>query len=153
VTIPGVTRVGIRYIDEVRVPHPADGSIHWSRYVDARLSGAADVSLGGRPPVDMQAALQFDLGDGYSTVVRYGARRGRAVGDAPLRRRRGDSPNGEYFLFDVDSFWLSADTLPEFSVEETMSVADRLHEPVRTLFEASITDDLREILRRKPSGE
>jgi len=150
--IPGITRVGLRYIDEIRVPDPGSGDERWVRYVDARLSGAATVSLEGRAAVDMQAALQFDLGDGHSTVVRYGARRGQAVGDAPLRRRRTSGSLGEYFLFDVDGFWVPGDDLPEFSVDGAMSTADRLHEPVRALFESSITDALREILRRAPSN-
>ena len=150
--IPGITRVGLRYIDEIRVPDPGPDQDRWVRYIDARLSGAATVLLEGRPAVDMQAALQFDLGDGHSTVVRYGARRGQAVGDTPLRRRRTNNLSGEYFLFDVDGFWAPGDELPEFSVDGAMSTADRLHEPVRALFESSITDALREILRKAPTN-
>jgi uncharacterized protein (TIGR04255 family) len=150
--IPGITRVGLRYIDEIRVPDPGSDQERWVRYVDARLSGAATVLLEGQTAMDMQAALQFDLGGGHSTVVRYGARRGQAVGDTPLRRRQMNGPSGEYFLFDVDGFWAPGDELPEFSVDGAMSTADRLHEPVRALFESSITDALREILRRAPSN-
>lgn len=149
--IPGLTRAGLRYIDEIRVPDPAPGDGRWTRYVDSRLSGAADILLGGRPATDMQAAVQFDLGGGYATVVRYGARRGQAVGNAPLVRRGSHGPDDPYFLFDIDSFWQPPSGLPEFSVEATLSIADRLHEPVRTLFETSITDDLRQIMRRAPS--
>jgi uncharacterized protein (TIGR04255 family) len=149
--IPGLTRVGLRYIDEIRVPdrEPVEGG--WTRYLDARLSGAADITLGGRPAADMQAALQFDLGGGQAAVVRYGARRGQAVGNTPLLRRGSHGPDDPYFLFDIDSFWQPPSNLPEFSVEAALATADLLHEPVRTLFEASITDDLREIMRREPS--
>lgn len=151
--VPGLTRVGLRYIDEIRVPDPGPDGGRWTHYIDPRLSGAATVSLAGRPPADMQAALQFDLGEGHAAVVRYGARRGQAVGDAPLRRRGSHGSEEEYFLFDVDSFWLApADSLPEFSVDAAMTIANRLHEPVRNIFEASITDDLRAILRRAPSN-
>lgn len=149
--ISGLTRVGLRYIDEIRVPDPEPGDGRWSRYIDVRLSGAADITLGGRPAADMQAALQFDLGEGQAAVVRYGARRGQAVGNAPLLRGGSHGPDDPYFLFDIDSFWQPPSDLPEFSVETALAIADRLHEPVRTLFEASITDDLREIMRRKPS--
>jgi uncharacterized protein (TIGR04255 family) len=150
--IPGLNRVGLRYIDEVRVPGPGPAGDTWTRYIDQRLSGAATISLSGRLPADMQAALQFDLGEGHVVVMRYGARQGQAVGDAPLRRRGSYGPGAEYFLFDIDSFWQApAESLPEFSVGTTMTIADRLHEPVRSIFEASITDDLRAILRRAPS--
>lgn len=149
--IPGLARVGLRYIDEIRVPDPEAGDGRWSRYIDARLSGAADITLGGRSAADMQAALRFDLGGGQAAVVRYGARRGQAVANAPLLRRGSHGPDDPYFLFDIDSFWQPPSDLPEFSVEAALATADRLHEPVRTLFEASITDDLREIMRREPS--
>jgi uncharacterized protein (TIGR04255 family) len=149
--IPGLTRVGLRYIDEIRVPDPEPGDGRWTRYIDPRLSGAADIALGGQRAADMQAALQFDLGEGYAAVVRYGARRGQAVGNAPLLRRGSHGPDDEYFLFDIDSFWQPPSELPEFSLELTLSIADRLHEPVRTVFEAAITGDLREIMRRAMS--
>jgi uncharacterized protein (TIGR04255 family) len=150
--IPGLLRVGLRYIDEIRVPHLEPGEGRWSRYIDPRLSGAASVLLQGRPPTEVLGVLQFDLGEGYRTVVRYGARHGQMVGGAPLRRRAPDQPSGEYFLIDVDSFHETGETLPEFSAEASLSIADRLHQPVRALFESSITDDLRnEVLRRAPS--
>ncbi len=150
--IPGLSRVGLRYIDEVRVPERGLSDGGWSRYIDPRLSGAASVTLQGRLPTELLGVIQFDLGDGYSTVVRYGARRGQTVGGAPLRRRVPDLPSGEYFLIDIDSFCETGESLPEFSAEASLSVADRLHQPVRALFESSITDDLRnDVLRRAPS--
>ena len=152
--IPGLSRVGLRYIDEIRVPEPAPGHAEsrWSRYIDSRLSGPANVLLEGRSPTDVQGVLQFDLGDRYRAVVRYGARRGQAVGGMPLRRRHADQPSGDFFLFDVDCFWTTDETLPEFSVQAALSIADRLHQPVRALFESSITEDLRnDVLRRTPS--
>ena len=149
--IPGLTRIGLRYIDEIRVPDPAPGDGRWTKYIDPRLSGAADIILRGRPAADMQAALQFDLGEGHAAVVRYGARRGQAVGNAPLLRRGSHGPGEPFFLFDVDSFWQPPSELPEFSIEAALAIADRLHEPVRTLFETSITDDLRQIMRRAAS--
>ena len=151
-SIAGLSRVGLRYIDEIRVPDPDPGENRWARYIDPRLSGHTGILLEGRPPTSTQGALQFDLDDGFRAVVRYGAREGQTVGNVPLRRRGADTPENEHFLFDIDSFWESRDTLPEYSVETAITIADRLHQPVRTLFESSITEDLRNhVLRRAPS--
>jgi uncharacterized protein (TIGR04255 family) len=55
------------------------------------------------------------------------------------------SPTGSYFLIDIDSGWNApVDDLPEFAVGEVLDVLDRLHAPVREVFERMITDKLRD---------
>lgn len=146
-SIPGIARVGMRYIDEVRVPGVNEHLADWTGFIDERLSSAATLSLAGLEPSIVQGVLQFELGDGQRIVVRYGAMRGQAVSDAPLRRRKREE-SGAYFLVDIDSFWTAEDGLPEFTTGATLALCDRLHEPVWQLFEAIVTERLRdEVLR------
>ncbi len=150
--IPGIARVGLRYIDEVRVPDPAPGTGRWDRFIDPRLGGPAGLELGGRTPSEYIGVLQFDLGDGHHVVARYGVRQGLSVGGTPLRRREQAGGAGEHFLLDIDSYQETPDALPEFTIASVLQEADRLHRPVRALFELSITETLRnEVLRRPPS--
>jgi uncharacterized protein (TIGR04255 family) len=149
----GLARIGLRYIDEVRVPGIDEVSGPWTRYIDERLAGPVTLRLDGASPVLLQGTLQFDLGEGRQVVMRYGAMKGQSVRDAPLRRRAVKGP-GAYFLIDIDSFWEARDPMPEFSIDAALAICDILHRPVRELFEAAVTDRLRdEVLRRVPERD
>jgi uncharacterized protein (TIGR04255 family) len=153
VDVAGLARIGLRYIDEIRVPfvEGQDERSGWIKYIDPRLTGEMALEIGNRGPNSVQGTLQYDLGDGDHVVMRYGAMRGQSVGNVPLRRRTLES--GAYFLIDIDSFWAPADLLPAFDVAAALAACDRLHLPVRALFEASITDQLRDdVLRSAAHG-
>lgn len=151
--VAGLSRIGLRYIDEVRVPSIARVQESWMAYIDERLAAPVSLVLGGSRPAVLQGTLQFDLGDGQHVVMRYGAMQGQSVGNAPLRRRE-VMQSGPYFLIDIDSFWTADEPVPEFSIDAALGMCDKLHEPVRELFEASVTERLRdEVLRRVPDDD
>lgn len=143
----GIQRVGLRYIDEIRVKEverPAD----WDGYINPALLCAtrldADLS-----PARTEALAEFDLNGGHRTVMRFGAMTGRVVDPGgPLRVSRTD--DGPFFLIDLDSFWVPTDEgIPEFSVERVSEICAKLRIPIRALFEASITERLRDDVLRK----
>lgn len=146
--IAGIQRVGLRYIDEIRVDGvetPRD----WEPYIaPSLLSG---IHLDDRyVPASSQGIIEFDVGDGQRTVMRFGAMRGFVVDpNGPLRLRR--SSDAAFFMLDLDSYWAAAtdaDT-PEYSPGAVREISLRLREPVRALFEAAITDRLRNDVLRK----
>ena len=109
----GVERIGLRYIDEVRVP--ADDGIDpdWSKWVASDVLGpsacGADFDMEAR---DWQGLVRFDAGEGRTLVIRYGPRSGFAVDPgAPLRRQVTET-TAQFFLLDFDSFWESGDAVP-----------------------------------------
>ncbi len=144
--IVGLTRIGLRYIDEVRVS--AQAEVAWGDYIDEKLSAPLSLTLSGHRPALTQGTAQFELGAARHVVMRYGAQVGQAVGNIPLRRRRADHL-GAFFLIDIDSYWADEDPSVEFKPDAALQICDDLHGPVRQLFEASITERLRnEELRR-----
>lgn len=145
-TIDGVERVGLRYIDEIRVPEepPTD----WTSWVDKTLSGPALIGPSlGLSPTQWQGVTLFSSGDNHSVALRHGLRDGYAVnpgGDLA----RSTPPPGPFFWIDIDSFWSPPGEVPPFDPEMLIATCETLHSPVRELFESLITDRLRtEVLR------
>jgi len=147
VALAGIQRVGIRYIDEIRV-EGVRGPVDWFDYINPALlcATALDADL---TPQRTEGLAEFELDDGQRTVMRFGAMTGWVVDPGgPLRLRRAE--DGPFFLIDLDSFWVSpGEGIPEFDVERVIDRVKMLRAPVRALFEASITDRLRDEVFRK----
>jgi uncharacterized protein (TIGR04255 family) len=148
--IDGIDRVGLRYIDEIRVPdmEASVTPMAWAGWIDSSLLGplvlGEDLDL---KVAQLQGLAQFETTPGNTLVLRFGPREGYAVSpDADLKRTT--TPPGPFFLLDIDSFWTAVDETQEPSLEWVLGLCDELHAPVRTLFERLITDRLRgEVLR------
>lgn len=146
-SIDGIERLGLRYIDEIRVPSEPESG--WEQWVDNTLVGPTRVGekLGLRP-TQWQGVTVFESGPDRTLALRYGPREGYAVDPGGDLKRPTPTP-GPFFLMDIDSFWTPSDRIPEFDVELLLTVCNELHEPVRGLFENLIKPRLRkEVLRR-----
>lgn len=153
----GVERIGLRYIDEIRVP-AEDGEVTpaWQEWVDPSLVGPAhignDVDL---VPAANEGLIVFSGNSNRALVLRYGGQSDYAVPSTPDLRRPLPPP-GPLFKLDIDSFWQAGDAVPEFDPDFILDQADALHLPVRGVFESLITERLRkEVLRgnRDPGEE
>ena len=153
----GVERVGLRYIDEIRVPSVTSSEPGaWRPYIDDALLAAARVASEAFPsmrPRTWNGVLHFESSEATAIVVRYGALEGHAVdpnGPLRLKRRTESSP---FFLFDVDSFWNAEEVIADFDADALIAKCDRLHRPISSVFERCITERLRdEVLRKEPIG-
>lgn len=150
----GVERVGLRYIDEIRVPtDDGDSGTTWSEWVHKSLLGPAP-EVGG--PQDLSAGLKLSQQQGFAMFLgeddqalglRYGPQAGHATESTPDLRRPMPPP-GPYFLLDIDSFWQPSQIVPRLETDRVLGIADRLHTPVREIFESLISERLRkEVLR------
>jgi uncharacterized protein (TIGR04255 family) len=125
-----LTRVGLRYIDEIdesQLPDPGA----WHRYIDPALSSA--LAHFDPAPLEHQSAALFEIGESHRVVLRYGLMRQAAVDPTgPLVIEA--PPRGRYYLIDIDSAWESrAEGVPLTTwVREKL---DELHAPIRQLFE------------------
>ena len=150
----GVARVGMRYIDEIRVPE-VDGESPqgWGTWVDPELMpphvGAA--SKLGLDPKAWEGAVQYRTGPDRTLIFRFAPRVGYAVNpEGPLKRPSAPPP-GPLFMLDFDSFWQPPD-IPEFDADALLGVCDELRVPIRTLFDLLIPERLvQEVFMKEPS--
>jgi uncharacterized protein (TIGR04255 family) len=140
----GVTRAGLRYIDEVRV-NGVEGS-SWGDWLSVELLAPSSAAMvgSGWSPVHWTGAVQYDIGEDRSLVLRYGpqsAQPGFIVNpDGPLRRP-GPRPTGSFFLLDFDASWQPS-VVPRWDSDSLLETCDELRHPVRTLFDQLVTDRL-----------
>lgn len=137
----GILRVGLRYIDEITVPEPTPD---WARWLDPAL--LAPTLPSGNPPRKWTGAVQYQVAGGQVLVLRYGPSENPVVSPVgPLRRPR--VPEGPIFMLDFDSSW-QPDDIPEFRADRIVTIAQRLHSPLRGLFDSLIQPRLLEFFRK-----
>lgn len=148
--IAGLDRVGLRYINEVRVPGAGADVADWSHFITPELLATGALAAGQRVRT-MQVALHLDRGDGAELLMRAGLLEGHVVDDTGALRLPSPPQPGHFFLIDMDSFWSRPAAYDQWSTERALEIADRLHDPIDDLFESCIQEKLREdVLRRRP---
>lgn len=142
----GVARVGMRYIDEIRVPNaPGVDLPDWREWLDAsllppQLEPMAEIGFASSA---WEGVAQYAGGPAQTLVLRYGARMGYAVNPVGLLRRPTVPAPGPVFVLDFDCFWQPSD-IPAFDAETLVGRCDDLRAPIRALFDLLITEKLRE---------
>lgn len=142
---PALTRVGLRYINEVRVPEPPADVRGWSRWIQPTL--LAPLSVADRPVTrGIQGAVTFDLDRG-SLNARYAAFTDGATNVPAHLRRRPFSP-GPFFGLDFDGFVeFGADPVVLLNADVVADLLPALHTAADAAFQRSITDDARAMFR------
>ena len=140
--IDGVERIGMRYVNEIRVSElhdPAD----WTGWIADPLAAGREIKAPSGLEISIwQGAVVYGAGQGPGAVLRYGTADGYAFSpDSDLRRSA--PPPGPYFLVDIDSFWVPETETPELETSEVLDRLEQLNDAATDLFEASITDRLR----------
>lgn len=143
---PAITRVGLRYIDEIRVPEPPAEIRDWSRWVDPALLGPLAVGTGKPATRGLQGATAFDLDRGCLNV-RYAAFTTGSSTIPPHLRRRPFTA-GAYFGLDFDGF-VEFSAAPAVLLDATVvsDLLPALHEAAGSAFQRSITDEARALFR------
>lgn len=139
----GITRAGLRYIDEVRAPNGQGPG--WAQWLpDLMPPGLPEMAATNASPVAWNGAAQYSVGQDRSLVMRYGpqpAQPGFVVHpDRPLRRV-GVRPSGPFFLLDFDASW-EPQTVPAWDTASLLTTYDQLRRPVRLLFDSVIPEGL-----------
>lgn len=145
--VEGFERIGLRYIDEIRIPN-RDRTLAWSEWVDGSLLGPSHVfeSLELRQAEQQGIVVYATPNPGETYTLRYGAMDGPpVVGTAPNLVRRGLPEAGPFFLLDTDGAWVLGEDaeIPQLDPAAVMVIADRIHRPIKEMFELLITDRLR----------
>jgi uncharacterized protein (TIGR04255 family) len=144
---PALQRVGLRYIDEVRVPEDLFDVRDWSHWIDSRLIDQLDVGPAEYPATTMQSVSTYDLGGGRGLNFRCAAlNQGPIV--VPQFLRRSPIQSGPFFVLDFDGFqdFTAQDTI-ELTAGVVREALTTVHEPCGTTFQNSITDAARSLFR------
>lgn len=146
--IVGIERVGLRYIDEVRVRDEITDASGWRSWLSDEVLGVLSVGEGYQTD-GFQTVLRLTGEDSTGVVLRYAAMVGDGVvGDGPLRRRA-PAAIGPFFVIDTDSYRTSPGPyMEDFEHDRIADVLDLIHRPAGMLFHRAITDRLREEFRR-----
>ncbi len=143
----GITRLGMRYIDEIRVPK-LEGSNPWDVWLDSSLLAPRAEELATRT---WTSAVQYDTGEDRWLVLRYGPAEGPVVDPAGPLKRLSAPGIGPAFILDFDSFWQPTD-IPAFSAAELVVICDDLRAPVRALFDQLVSKRLIDEVFKMESG-
>ena len=152
----GVLRIGLRYIDEIRVPGIESAPGDWRGYIDEHLLAAADPGFipGSLRPSEWLGLVQYQTAPDSMLTVRYGPQSGYAVDPEGPTRRRNAHPQGVFFLLDSDSSWHGATEVPEFRADWICERCDLLHRPVSEFFRIAVTDTLcGEVFNKQEAGQ
>jgi len=145
---PALLRVGLRYIDEVRVTERIEDARQWSSWVDGRLVDHLAVGPDSATVTGTQGLIAFDLGNHKGLNFRFAALdQGPVVVSQHLRRRHDYSP-GPFFVLDFDGYEeFTGDLATLLDPEVVRKSLSAVHGPVGATFQRTITDKARELFR------
>ena len=141
--LSGLQRVGLRYIDEIRVPQPPTDARGWSTWIDSSLLGPLAVAPEHVPSRGIQGVAAFDLGSRAGLNVQFAA---FATGAATLPqhlRRRPFQP-GPFFGLDFDGFYdFGNEDFVRLDADVVTDILAKLDAPIGSAFQRAITDEAR----------
>ena len=144
--IVGIERVGLRYVNEIRLSKQVDYVSDWKGWVSNGILQVLDI-VGDLNPNTLETILRLESKVGNITVRLASLPGGLVIGNEPLRRRP-PLHEGPVFVVDIDSYWGSRDgSFLEFEIESLLRLVDDLHDPIGHIFQSTVTDSLREDMR------
>lgn len=147
---PALERIGLRYIDEIRVPTEIKDARDWRGWVADPLVDFLGVA--SQATADSgQGFAEYRLGDHQSLTFRFAALHGPGVvGNDPLQRPTVPQP-GPFFVLDVDSYHQRPSGDPaDFHPGWVSGILTDLHDPAGQTFQNAITNRSRAIFREQP---
>jgi uncharacterized protein (TIGR04255 family) len=148
---PALQRIGLRYINEVRVPEPVTDVRHWAAWIDSAVLGALSVTPVEVPVRAAQGAVAFDLSNGGGLNVGYAAiPQGTVV--TPQFLVRPPVPSGPAFVIDIDGYFEFGEGVTmQLNNEVAGDILSSVHGPVGSAFQHTITDNARSLFRGGPA--
>ena len=145
--ITGTERVGLRYINEIRVPETISEVSDWRGWInDGVLSPLGEIS--GYSADSFQTVTRLTRDSSHLNVVCAALVGNGVVSDQPLRRRV-PAANGAFFVIDTDSYRETpGEGMDNFTAETLEPTLEDLHAPLQALFHRAITEESRKLFRR-----
>jgi len=143
--LQGLQRASLRYINEIQHPDGASPT-GWSRLLHPALAGPIDLLDATAEKTEGMTIFRID--PQHVVRVVYGTEATGFVVNPTGPLRIQSRPLGPFFRLDTESTWTAPpEEVPVLVADEVLAIADRLHDPIRRLFEAALNPDLREYFR------
>lgn len=148
---PAIARIGLRYINEVRVPEAPAEIGGWSHWIAPALLAPLSVTADGAVSRGIQGATLFDLGSGLLNA-RFAAFHDGAT-NVPGHLRRQPFTPGPFFGLDFDGFTeFGADPAVLLDAGVVTETLPALHGAAASVFQRSITDAARALFGASDSA-
>ncbi|CDO89957.1 hypothetical protein AWC29_00025 [Mycobacterium triplex] len=144
---PALVRVGLRYVDEVRVPEPITDVRAWGKWIDASVISTLAIGPDGVPARNAQGLVTFDLSYGKGLTFQYQALDQHPIVQPQLLTRQ-NFDAGPFFVLDFDGFRdFNGEDVVRLDANEVTTVLNEVHGPVGAAFQRAITEDARNLFR------
>ena len=147
---PALQRVGLRYIDEIRVPDAAvQDARRWERWIDPRLVGQLTIGPQSAQVQQAEGVVTYRLPESSGLNIRFAALpRGAVISPAALVRHEFNADQPLFVLvFDGYQEFVGPD-VTLMSVEVIARTLDAVHAPTGEAFQSSITEEARQLFRK-----
>ncbi len=142
----GMTRLGVRYINEVRAS--IEGPADWAQWINPALTSVAQLAAGESKAAQTWQGMVVFGTQQQGVVLRHGNLEGYAVNPSGDLRRPVPPP-GPFYLIDLDSYWIPDGETPTLDWSNIEPQYDDAALSAYVLFEQLVTDLYRqEVLRR-----
>lgn len=145
---PALVRVGLRYIDEVRVPDAVSDVRGWGKWIDASVIGPVTIGPEDVVARNAQGLVTFDLGGGKGLNFQYAALNQPPIVQPQFLNRQ-QFMSGPFFVLDFDGYrdFSEQENAVLLDTAEVSSVLTDVHNPAGSAFQRAITDDARKQFR------
>jgi uncharacterized protein (TIGR04255 family) len=143
-----LTRVGLRYVDEIHPDPTPSRPAEWGRWIGGDLVASAQIS--DLPVVGFGGGVTIDAGEECMLNFRYSTVAGPSVESSGLLHLR-PRPNTPAVILDTDGYWRPARP-SSLSPEQLGRMVDRIHDAIAQVFDRVVTDDSRMLFRSSEEG-
>ncbi len=149
---PAIQRIGLRYLDEIRLATPVPDPRDWGGWIDSRLVDQLNVGPADKSIRRAEGFVGYDLGEGRGLNFRFAALPSGAVVVPQTLVRPPFDNRDPFFVLDFDGY--RDFKSPNATLLDANVVAitlDAVHGPAGATFQNAITDQARALFRTRRS--
>lgn len=146
---PAIQRVGLRYLDEIRVPSaPVTDARAWGEWIDSRLVDHLRIGPTDAPVARAEGLISYALSEHQGLNFRFAALPNGAVVVSSDLVRQPFEQELPLFVLDFDGYEeFTAPTATLLDADVVAKTLDAVHGPSGATFQTAITDKARELFR------
>lgn len=145
-----IHRLGMRYIDEIRMPEEPKSLSDWEAWISPALLSANTI-FDGNGAENIRGSISFPRRANERILLNWGTFTGSTIVSPDLPFADHDRPPGRIFILDADTTWTSAENGETLSPEVIVDIFRRLHEPCSDTFLRCVTPHAIEYFRGSDS--